>query len=178
MTHRLAAVCLAAAIVLPIPVLAAPAAAPAAGLVGKTYDLAKGDDPVEAFAADGLSLAGASYEMRGTDGSRFRVDRAAKGRVGFVVVSRAVEQLAGNRARWRVTAAVPVVVDSVDAFTADCRAASGQISFLFYEADKSGKIIRKAEQGFTVDVRSGAVERAAVKAGDCRPGQVAAAPSD
>lgn len=178
MTHRFAAVCLAAATVAASGAAnAAPAAAPAPALIGKSFDLAPGDDPVEAFALDGLSLAGASYEMKGSDGSRFRVDRAAKGRAGFVVVSRAVETLPGGRARWSITAAVPVAVDSGDAFTADCRAGSGQIAFLFYEPDKTGTKIRKVEQGFTVDIRSGAAERAKIPAADCRAGQVAAAPA-
>lgn len=173
MKHSFAAICLAA--VVPVVAVAATAAAPA--LIGKTFDLAPGDDPVEAFALDGLSLAGASYEMKGADGSRFRVDRAAKGRAGFVVVSRAIDVLPGGRAKWSVTAAVPVAVDSGDAFTADCRAASGAITFLFYEPDKAGTAIRKAEQGFTVDIRSGAAERAKIAAADCRAGRVAAAPA-
>jgi hypothetical protein len=172
--QRLAAACLAAVVGL---AAAAPVAV-AAPILGKTFELAAGDDPVEAFALDGLSVAGASYEIRAADGSRFRVDRAAQGRAGFVVVSRAVEELKGGRARWQVTAAVPVAVDSADAFTSDCRAASGQVSFLFYEPDKSGKAIRKAEQGFKLDLRTGGAERARIAAADCRAGQLAAAPTE
>lgn len=179
MNQRLAAAWLAAVVAVAAPNQASSAPAAAAPtIVGKTFELAAGDDPVEAFALEGLSVAGASYEMKAQDGSRFRVDRAAKGRAGFVVVSRAVEELKGGRARWMVTAAVPVAVDSGDAFTAQCRAASGQIAFLYYEPDKSGTAIRKAEQGFTVDVRTGAAERAKLAAADCRPGRVAAAPAD
>lgn len=180
MNQRLVAACLAvaAAACAPTQLLAAGKTAAPPQIVGKSFELSTGDDPVEAFALDGLSVAGTSYEMKGADGSRFRVDRAAQGRAGFVVISRAVEELKGGRARWQVTAAVPVAIDSGDAFTADCRAASGRIAFLFYEPDKSGTAIRKAEQGFNVDLRTGTAEMAKVAASDCRAGRIAAAPAN
>jgi hypothetical protein len=156
---------------------AAPAAADAA-IVGKTFELAEGDDPVEAFAVAGLSVAGASYVMAAPDGTRFRVDRAAKGRAGFVVVSRAVKELRGGRAEWQVTDAVAVAVDSSDAFTSECRSGSGSVAFLFYEPAKKGNGIGRAEAGFLVDAATGKVERAKLAAADCRPGRLAAAPRE
>ncbi|MBP0652060.1 hypothetical protein J8J40_33865, partial [Mycobacterium tuberculosis] len=65
MSHRLAVVCFAAA----VGTAMTPAvAAEAPSIVGQSFELAAGDDPVEAFALSGLSVAGASYEFKSADG--------------------------------------------------------------------------------------------------------------
>ena len=140
-------------------------------LLGRTYELTTGDDPVEAFAAAGVSVTGASYVMKARDGARFRVDRAASGRQGLVIISRATRDVRANRAEWQVTSVVATAVDTDDAFTADCKAASpSEINFLYYQADKAGGGIRKIEASFRLDAKSGKVEAAKLSAADCRPG--------
>jgi hypothetical protein len=139
-------------------------------IVGKTFELGSGDDPVEAFAQDGISVAGASYEVKSGNGTRFRVDRAAAGRQGLVIVSKVTKELKASRAVWQVIGFVPTAVDTSTSFTADCKVASaGDVNFLYYTADKGGGTIKRPEAGFHVDGKSGRIEEVKLSASECRP---------
>jgi hypothetical protein len=141
-------------------------------LVGKTFELSAGDDPVEAFAQDGISVAGASYEVKSGNGTRFRVDRAAAGRQGLVIVSKVTKELKSSRAQWQVIGFMATAVDSDDAFTSNCKVASAaDVNFLYYTPDKGGAAIKRPEAGFHIDGKSGKIEPVKLTASECRPGK-------